>query len=179
VTVEEEQNLTNFEIVRDYILGLSQTWDQTSSRFDITGKDTKYLGTQLVRLSRALNSVAESVEETYRVMDAVLLGPSERQTVLITFPPENGQPPPPMLVEELLSWVSRFPALIKQGGRRGVLAIRPVAERLQTLVDAASRADIKHVAFKRIRVRRSLEELASQIEQVAQLASQVADAPRA
>src|SRR5262249_41325883 len=62
VTVEEEQNLTNFEVVRDYILGLSQTWEQTKQRFNITGTDTKYLGTQLVRLSRALNSVAESVE---------------------------------------------------------------------------------------------------------------------
>jgi hypothetical protein len=126
--------------------------------------------------------VAESVEETYRVMDAVLLGPSERQTVLIDFPREGGETAPPMLVEELLSWVARFateegPALIKEGGRRGVLAIQPVAVRLQRLVDAASRADVKHVAFKRVRVRRALEELASQIEQVARLANQLADAP--
>jgi hypothetical protein len=184
VTVDEEQNLTNFEVVRDYITSLFATWQETRSRFNISGTDTKYLGTQLVRLSRALNSVAESVEESYRVMDAVLLGPSERQTVSITFPSQNGQQPP-MTVDELLSWVARFsmeeaPMLIKEGGRRGVLAIKPLAERLQGLVAAAAHADIKHVAFSRVRVRRALEELASQLEQVAQLANQVADAaPRA
>jgi hypothetical protein len=60
-----------------------------------------------------------------------------------------------------------------------VLAIQPVAVRLQRLVDAASRADVRHVAFNRVRVRRALGELASQIDQVARLANQLADAPRA
>jgi hypothetical protein len=206
VTVEEEQDLTNFEVIRDYVSGLDATWRENRTKF--TGNGSRYLGTQLVRLARALNSVAESVEETYRVMDAVLLGPSERQTVEINFPAQiqidgrteylltddKGRPirdaqgnlvePPSMVVEELLSWVERFateegPTLIREGGRRGVQAIEPVAVRLALLVKAASQISIRHIAFTRTRVRRALSELADQLKEVADLAQQVADTPPA
>jgi hypothetical protein len=178
VTVDEEQRATNFEVVSDYIDGLLQTWQENRAR--LGGVGTQALGTQLVRLSRALNSVAEGVLEVYQVMDAVRLGPGERQTVLITFPPASGESP--LFVEDLLAWVARFageegPALVRDGGRRGVLAIRPVAERLHTLLEAAARAEVEHVAFSRVRVRRALSELAGQLRLVAQLAARVTGAP--
>jgi hypothetical protein len=184
VTVEEEQNLTNFEVIRDYVDGLNTTWKENRTKF--TSGDSRYLGTQLVRLERTFNSVAESVEEVYRGMDAVLLGESERRTVPINFEghlievaPGVQVTPPSMTVEELLSWVERFatdegPSLIREGGRRGVQAIKPVAKRLTELVKAASQIKIlPHAAFNGARVSRALSELAAQLEEVANLAQQI------
>lgn len=178
VTVAEEQRLTDFFVLRDYVTSLHATWNDNRDSF--TGGDRRFLGTQLVLLSRALNSVAESVDETYRVMDSVMLGPAERQTVRIDFPPdEQGNRAPSLLVEELLSWVGRFatdegPTLMQQGGRPGVEAVRPIAGQLQRLVESAARADAPHIAFSRTRVRRALRELASQLGQVERLASELA-----
>jgi hypothetical protein len=173
VTVDDELIATNFRVIKDYITGLKAPWD--ASRGGFSGGDTQFLGTQLVLLSRAFNSVAESVDEVYRVMDSVYLGASERQTVRIPLPPENDQPQS-ILVEDLLNWVARFatdegPTLVQQGGRPGVASIRPIAERLQGIVEAAAQANVSHVAFSRDRVRRSLRELAAQIGQVKQLVS--------
>lgn len=174
VTVDDERIATNFRVIKDYITGLQAPWDDNRKAF--AGGDTQFLGTQLVLLSRAFNSVAESVDEVYRIMDSVYLGASERQTVRIPLPDENGQPQS-ILVEDLLNWVARFateegPTLAQQGGRPGVLSIRPIAERLQGIVETAANvdaADVNHVAFSRDRVRRALRELAAQIGQVKQL----------
>jgi hypothetical protein len=195
ITVEEEQNLTNYLVVRDYVEGLFTTWSGESGfRRRFGGGEARFLGTQLVLLARALSVVAESVEEAYNTMDAVFLGPAERQTVRIDFPATiridnreepistdaQGQPlqPPSMTVDELLSWVLRFatdegPRLIQEGGRRGVAAIQPTAGRLQRLVLGASQANVQHVGFGRIRVRRSLIELAAQLGQVERLAREL------
>ncbi|HWQ31856.1 MAG TPA: carboxypeptidase regulatory-like domain-containing protein [Blastocatellia bacterium] len=189
-TVEEEQNLTNYFVVRDYIFGLEEAWSGAGGfRSQFTGK-SKFLGTQLVLLSRALSVVAESVDEVSLTMDSVFLGPSERQTVRINFPakikinnhdediiPGQPGPPPSMLVSELLGWVERFateegPTLVQDGGRIGVNSIQPTAERLQRLVLGAARTSlVSHIGFNRQRVRRSLDELASQLGEVAQLAA--------
>jgi hypothetical protein len=191
-TVEEEHNLTNYFVVRDYIFGLEEAWSgEGGFRDQFTGA-TKFLGTQLVLLSRSLSVVAESVTEVSLTMDSVFLGPSERQTVRINFPAKiriNGQdediipgqpgPAPAMLVSELLGWVERFaaeegPALVQEGGRIGVTSIQPTAGRLQRLVlGAAQTTLVSHIGFNRQRVRRSLDELASQLGEVAQLAAGV------
>jgi hypothetical protein len=177
ITVDEEQNLTDFLVIQDYVIGLQTTWEKFRDQF----AGTKFLGTQLVLLERALSSVSESVEETYRVMDSVFLGPAERQTVRIEFTqplPGESEPPPPMFVEELLSWVSRFatvegPTLIQDGGKRGVEAIGEIGDLLQQLVLAASEADVPHVGFSRKRVRRSLRDLHTQIRLVKDLADEL------
>lgn len=171
VTVEDEQIATNFQVIKDYVEGLKATW--VAQRKGFADGNTQFLGTQLVLLSRALNSVAESVDEVYQIMDSVYLGSSERQTVRIPLPDENGQSQS-ILVEDLLNWVARFaaeegPALVRQGGRPGVTAIRPIAQRLHKIVEAAAEAEVDHVAFSRDRVRRSLRELAAQIGQVERL----------
>jgi hypothetical protein len=168
-------------------------WNTFKGQFTSTDTSPKALGTQLVLLSRALSVVAESVDETNLVMDSVFLGPNERQTVLITFPRQvqiegrlvpiltnsPGQPPPPMVVDELMSWVGRFakeeaPQLIQEGGKRGVEAILPIAERLERLVTGAAQPGAStHIGFSRQRVRRSLIELANQLGQVRRFATEL------
>lgn len=190
ITVDEERSLTDFLVVRDYIVGLEKTWEVFRDEF----ANTRFLGTQLVLLARGLSTVAESVDETVRAMDSVLLGPAERQTVLITFPAaivlddrqvpvlEDGSVPPPILVDDLLTWVARFagsegPTLIQDGGKRGVELIEQIADRLSRLVLAASQAQVPHIGFTRERVRRALEELALQLAQVARFARELDGQP--
>jgi hypothetical protein len=134
-TVEEEQNLTNFRILSDYMTSLRQSWIN-NRQFFVRPAQQPFYGTQLVLLSRGLNVVAESVEEVRFTMDSVMIGPAERQTLEIRFPatvplPPHAPTPPvfnsqgllvqqpdpindplvngqPMFVEELLTWVSSF-----------------------------------------------------------------------
>jgi SdrD B-like domain len=192
ITVEEEQNLTNFFVVRDYVEGLFTTWTTFKRQFTSTDTNPKALGTQLVLLSRALSVVAESVDETNAVMDSVFLGPNERQTVIITFPrqvqierrlvpilSDTPGEPPPMVVDELMSWIGRFakdeaPQLIQEGGKRGVEAILPITERLERLVIGAAQPGAStHIGFSRQRVRRALLELANQLGQVRRFATEL------
>lgn len=134
-TVDEELNFGNFLIVKDYIVSLRQSWSDFLSVQ--LGGGGAFVGTQLVLLSQALSVMAESVRETYRIMDLVFLGPQERQSVFIdftkaranasdlprcnpdkiAFPLPDGtgysiqdtlQLVPPMDLERLLSWAMRF-----------------------------------------------------------------------
>jgi len=82
-TVDEERNYGNFLIIRDYIVSLRQSWQDYVS-LQMAGGGS-FIGTQLVLLSQALSVMAESVRETYRIMDLVFLGPEERESVLIDF----------------------------------------------------------------------------------------------
>lgn len=91
-TIDEEQNLTNFIILVEYVLSLKTSWDTQRGFFTRTGKTEPFFGTQLVLVSRALSVVAESVQEVYAAMDSVFVGPAERQVVELTFPAEPGQP---------------------------------------------------------------------------------------
>ncbi|MCU0525851.1 MAG: hypothetical protein MUF72_13595 [Elainella sp. Prado103] len=132
-TVEEERNFGNFLTIQDYVISLRQSWNQFIS-IQASGAGA-FIGTQLVLLSQALSVMAESVRETYRIMDLVFLGAEERQSVLIdfslakatdlpigtpaniAFPLPDGtgysiddtrQLKPPMDLERLMSWVMSF-----------------------------------------------------------------------
>jgi hypothetical protein len=128
--VDEEQNFSNYLIIKDSLLSIRDSWNA----FNADTGGGAYIGTQLVLLSQALSVVAESVQETYRIMDSVFLGPAERQAVWIDFAKarqnsqnikgkENDSDPafplpdgtqysigetkqlkPPMTIEKLLSW---------------------------------------------------------------------------
>lgn len=194
-TVDEEQNYSNYLIVRDYIISLKTSW----SEYIGDSQAGLSLGTQLVLLSQALSVVVESVQEVYRIMDLVFLGPAERQSVFIDFTkvkdrehdatiafklPDNSdymvtslyELQPPMSVEGLLDWALRFgrdegPALAKAGGKLGIKnAIAGTAERLMKLTLAASYANVHNTAFQREGVRRALRDLAFQLYQVQRLA---------
>ncbi len=199
-TVDEERNFGNFLIVKDYIVSLRQSWNDFLSVQ--LGGGGAFVGTQLVLLSQALSVMAESVRETYRIMDLVFLGPEERQSVFIDFTKAkaNNIPPgiafplpdgtgysveqtlqltPPMDLERLLSWTTRFateegPTLAKSGGKLGIAkVIAKTAEKLMILLQAASFVPVRNSAFRRAGVLRALRDLAFQTYQVQRLAKEL------
>jgi len=137
LTVEEERNFTNFLILVDYTTSLLQTWFAQRSFIERNDVANKFLGTQLVRLSQALNVIVESVHEAYDAMDSVFFGPEERDVTEIEF---DGQPR--ITVAELLSWVEHFageeaPQLLEDSGKDGVDAVKATLVQLKALVEAA------------------------------------------
>src|SRR5215510_10692923 len=184
-TIDEEQNLTNYLIVADNAISLRFTWDQQKKFFDLDATDV-FLGTQSVQLSRALAVVAESVEETYFVMDSVFLGSAERQVLELHF---DGSDLPAIFLGDLLSWVEMFatdegPRLIRDGGKDGVIeAFSKTADKLFRLVDATKTLSDQGgeglpASFRTARVTRALGELADQLENVSDLAEQIRREPQ-
>jgi hypothetical protein len=126
-TVDDETNVTNFRIVVDYANSLWNGWSN-SIPFFVNFRNTPFLGTQLVIISRQLGVVSEAVDELRFVLDSVFIGPSERQTVVIDFQ-ALGHPMfndvPPIFLEDLLAWMQSFvaeeaPAVIQSGGKFGL-----------------------------------------------------------
>jgi hypothetical protein len=171
-SIEDEQNLTNFLVVRDYVNSLEASWQTFEPSF--LGGAENYLGTQLILLQRNLSVIAESVSEVSFAMDSVFLGQAERLTVRIEFPANIA---PPMYVADLLTWVETFATgegtqIIQEGGKIGVRAIVQPLQRLRDLV-RNSDGRIRHPGARHPRVRRTLEELASQLAEAARLAATV------
>jgi hypothetical protein len=165
-TIEDEQDLTNFIILVDYVSGLLQTWTAQRQYFDrlphpaVPGYQP-YFGTQMVLLSRALAVVGESVQEIYFTMDSVFLGPAERQTLQLSYagsfqvpivPVPSAPPltasrvfPPstsPLFLAELLDWIDRVasdegPRLIQDAGKDGVAALNPTLDQLRAFARGA------------------------------------------
>jgi len=180
-TVDEEQNVTNFRILSDYMTSLAQSW-ANDVKFLQLGTTTPFFGTQLVLLSRQLSVVSESVDEVRFTLDSVFIGPAERQTTQINFP---GSPAPPsMFFEDLLTWVQSFaseegPRLIQEGGKLGVQqSFQPVVLQLLTLVQGATYPQpTNRVALPRgyatQRVKRAMQELTSQLTELNRLAGTI------
>jgi hypothetical protein len=178
-TVEDEQNVTNFRIVSDYVTSLAQSWLNNLQFFGLTTV-TPFFGTQLVLLSRQLSVVAESVNEVRFTLDSVFIGPAERQTLQIRFSPSDD--PPPMFLEDLLTWIDSFaaeegPRVIQDGGKFAVgESFGPIATELQALVRLAEHpANARQLprGYRTARVQRSLEELADQLQQLVDLAAPI------
>jgi hypothetical protein len=132
-TIADEQNLTNFLILVDYVTTLYATWVSQKPYFSRTpAKGVEpFFGTQLVLLSRSLAVVAESVQEVTFALDSVFLGAAERQAILLVFRDHSS-----LFVAELLDWVDRVatvegPALIQDGGKDGVTAFVPTLKKLR------------------------------------------------
>ena len=202
-TVDEEQNYSNFLIIKDYLVSLQSSWNN----FVEDSGGGAFIGTQLVLLSQALAVAAESVQEVYQIMDLVFLGPNERDAVEIDFtkandsdyedensrddfafalPDGTGYPTdqlaklvPSMSIEELLQWVWIFateegPSLARAGGKLGISeVIAHTAEKLMILVQAASFTPVRNTAFQREGVKRALRDLAFQLYRVQYLAEEV------
>ena len=138
LTVDDERNFTNFLIVVECATSLRETWRAQIPFIDRNSTVEKFLGTQLVRLSQALNVIVESVREAYDAMDSVFFGPDEREVAVIH--PGDGEPP--ITVAELLSWVEHFASvearqLIADSGKDGVNEVKATLEQLTDLVDSA------------------------------------------
>jgi hypothetical protein len=175
-TIEEEQDLTDFLTLVDYVNSLFQSWTAQRQFFDRSSTAEPFLGTQLVLVSRQLAVASESVREVYYSMDSVFLGAAERQTIELLFT----QPPrPPLFVSELLAWVEQFtgeegPQLIRDAGKAGVKAFFPTIDRLHEAVrdsrippQSQSRLP---AGYRTARVQRSLAELEVHLKRTADLA---------
>lgn len=203
-TVEEERLLTNAEIIIDSVIALRTAWIGKRDFFDRRNTSKRYLGTQLVLLSRQLSVVAESVREAYAAMDSVFFGPNEREATDIHFInfersatdckeiPGSETDVAPLTMGDLLDWVETFaaqegPQLLQEGGKDGVLAFRATLARLTKWIAAAhdfSRDGDKErkgkapASFFTSRVQRALGEIEKQLQTTSQLARGISRAIR-
>ena len=181
-TIQEEQNLTNYLVLADYVLSLKRSWDAQSRFFDRSDTDG-YLGTQLVLLSRAMGTLVESVYEARDAMDSVFLSEGERQTISLDLPGGGG----PITIAELLAWAERFgseeaPRLIREGGKGGVRALRPTIDEIRGLSRLAwessqQRSQNPVKGFHTPRVQRTWEEMTKHSDRIYHLVSQIAGTP--
>lgn len=172
-TIAEEQNLTNFRIIADQVIGLQRSWGTLADYFRPDGTD-KFLGTQMVLLSRALNVVAESVQELEFKFDSVWIGEAERQTTLL----DSG-----LTIAELLDWVRDFTGgkaqdMIREAGKDGVIALQPTLEQLHGLVNAAWQQSLQpsnnpQPGFHQDRIRTGWQELTLHLREAVRLAGQI------
>jgi hypothetical protein len=201
-TIDDEQNFTNYLILVDYVLGLNQSGNSQKQFFTRNGVQgaEPYFGTQLVLLSRALDVVAQSVQDVYFTLDSVFLGAAERQTISLDFSgatvtvPVNGTPQSftfptgtsSLFVAELLDWVQRassdeLPRLLQDAGKDGLPSLTSILDNLRKFVRAAL---IKQLGgaqdspglppgYRTPRVQRALQELADQLDETLRLASQI------
>jgi hypothetical protein len=178
--VADEEDITNFRIIVDYMTSLLQTWINNRKFFDLGSTSDAFFGTQLVLISRQLSVVLETVNEVRFAMNSVFIGPSERQTLLIQFNDPNRFKP--MFVEDILGEVDRFageegPRLVQDGGKLGVRNnVVPVVDYLQDLVKQARHpANLKDLpdGFRTARVKNALGDLHDQLKELHRLAKPV------
>jgi hypothetical protein len=186
-SVEDEQILTNFRILADYMTALAQSWVNnlgffTTSTKSTGGEQTPLFGTRLVLLSRQLSVIAESVDEVRFALDSVFIGPAERQTLELQL--KFGQPlnESSMSVEDILSWVASFakeegPHVIQEGGKYAVQnAFAPQVKMLHDLVAAAldpQNKDKLPGAYYSGRVKVAWQQMAVQLEHLLYLAAPI------
>jgi hypothetical protein len=181
--VQDEQDLSNFRILSDYVTSLAQSWLGNRQFFDPNGKQ-RFLGTQLVLLSRQLSVVAESVDEVRFTLDSVFIGPAERQTLKLNF--GNGAATDALFIEDFLSWVQNFatgegPQLIQDGGKLAVTnSFLPIAGKLSALARAALKRRLNPKlphGFFTARVQRAMQQLAIDLQALVSLADPIQRQP--
>jgi hypothetical protein len=175
-SVEDEQDITNFRILSDYLTSLAQSW-VNNLKFFGAGSDQAFLGSQLVLLSRQLSVVADTVDEVRFTMDSVFIGAAERQTLRLKF--TDGTQ---LFIEDLLSWIQTFskdegPQLIQNSGKLGVGdGFLPIVRNLCELVaqahDPASQGHLPD-GYRTRRVQNSLDDLETQLKELARLGGEV------
>ena len=187
-TVQDEQNVTNFRIVTDYLTSLAISW-LNNLRFFGLKTDAPFFGTQLVLLSRQLSVVAEKVNEVRFTLDSVFIGPADRQTLQIDF----ASVAQPMFLEDLFTWIDSFaseegPRLIAEGGKFAVSqSFVPIATQLQQLAQGLLGNAFQQggsgqptnfgqlpPGFRTFRVQNSVKDLADSLQQLVSLATPIA-----
>jgi hypothetical protein len=179
-SIEDEQDITNFRVISDYMTSLMQSWKANREFFFVGRPDTPaFFGTQLVLISRQLNVIAETVDEVRFALDSVFIGPNERQTLLLRFADHDF---PPMFLEDVLQEIEKFvedegPRLLRDGGKISVTNnILPVVKSLKKMIEHArdpeNRKELPD-GFKTVRVRRTLDDLRDQLGELIKLTDQV------
>ena len=178
-SIEDEQDITNFRVISDYMTSLLQSWIANRDFFRVIPKDQAFFGTQLVLISRQFNVIAETVNEVRFALDSVFIGPNERQALLLKFKDHSL---PPMFLEDVLEEVEGFasdegPRLLRDGGKISVKNnILPVVRSLERLIKGAhDPQDPKSLpdGFRTARVRHALDDLLAQLGDLAKLTEQV------
>jgi hypothetical protein len=183
-TIPDEQNLTNYIILVDYVIGLRNSWQSQKAYFARSGPGNAepFFGTQLVLLSRALDVVAQSVKDVYFAMDSVFLSAAERQTLLLDFTSLGEEGEASLFVAELLDWVERaaseeLPAQLQDSGKDAIGTMKHVVQKLHKFVRAAI---LPHQPLKGLppgyrtpRVQRALRELSDQLGETYKLAEKI------
>ncbi len=178
-SIEDEQDITNFRVISDYMTSLMQSWIANREFFFLDPDRQAFFGTQLVLISRQLNVIAETVEEVRFVLDSVFIGPNERRTLLLKFEDHTF---PPMFLEDVLEEIESFvkdegPRLLRDGGKISVKNnILPVVKSLKDMVIQARDPQDKNKlpdGFRTARVRHSLDDLRDQLGALIRLTEQV------
>lgn len=178
-SVEDEQNITNFRVISDYMTSLLGTWIANGRYFELkVTKAPAFLGTQLILMSRQFNVIVETVNELRFTLDSVFIGPNERQQLLLDF----GSTLPSMYLEDVLREIETFmsdegPRLIRDAGRIGIRQnLMPVIETYIEMVTAAkspgNHSEIPD-GYYTARVQNALDDLKTQLSYVQALATQV------
>lgn len=175
-TIDEELHLTKFHTAVNYIDMLLMAWHTQRSLFDRTGTDGS-LATQGTLLERSLSVILESVQELYRAMNSVFVGPSEREVIRLEIEDQS-----PITVAELLDWVEHVAErgfdILRVGGKDGVIhGLAPTLERLATALQEVSEAidgdDIPSEGLKTERVKVGFRDLSNQVRAAANLAAEI------
>jgi hypothetical protein len=178
-SVGDEQDITNFRVISDYLTSLMQSWIANRNFFRLGTKAPAFFGTQLVLISRQFTVISETVNEVRFALDSVFIGPNERQALLLEF---TDPALAPMFLEDVLNEVESFasdegPRLLRDGGKISVTNnILPVVQSLQNLVEEAHEPlniDVLPDGFRTARVRNSLDDLNDQLEALVVLIQQV------
>jgi len=179
-SVGDEQNLSNYRILADYVTSLAQSWINNVSFLGLNTPNP-FFGTQLVLLSRQLSVVSELVNEVRFTLDSVFIGPNERQTIKLNFPPMTRLQA--IFLEDLLSWIQNFsaeegPRLIQDGGKFGVQntftpVVRQLMSYLANMPNSPSPANPLPAAFFAPRVKLAKEDLIDQLQELIALAAPI------
>jgi hypothetical protein len=177
-TIADEQDITNFRVISDYMTSLMQSWIANRRFFVISPRTPAFFGTQLVLISRQFNVIAEAVNEVRFSLDSVFIGPNERQMLLLKF---AGHTYPSMYLEDVLEEVDSFvsdegPRLLRDGGKISVTNnILPVVKELRDMIRQTRDQRDRDVprGFKTARVRRSMDDLHGQLDALIKLTEQV------
>jgi hypothetical protein len=175
-SVSDEQDVTNFRIIVDYINAILNSWTN-SIRFFLTMK-SPFLGTQLVWIQRQLGVVNEAVEEVRFVMDSVFVGPAERETIWLTnLVDEKNCKLPDITLEALLSWIQSFvtnegPDIIQAGGKFAIgedfqQMVHQLHRYTYALIHFAKHSHDTAVGTKRVEV--ALKKLSKQLHELCEM----------
>jgi hypothetical protein len=141
-SIDDEQNVTNFRIVADYLTSLAQSW------LDYVG----FFGSMVVQVSRQLSVVAESGSQVRFTLDSVFVGPAERQTMSL-------------LLNCIRDFASKEgPALLQEGGLAAFDRFAQAANRL------ADRVHLALCGSNAPQVRQTIERLDHALGELADLA---------
>lgn len=180
-TIADEQNLTNYLIVVDYLIGLNNSWINEKKYFARSGTQAQpYFGTQLVLLSRSLDVVSQAVKDVEFAMDSVFISAAERQTTLLDFTSIDSESS--LFIAELLDWVDRavsveLPAQLQDSGKDAIYTVTQVAGDLHRFVRTAiiPNQPLKGLppGYRTPRVQRALRLLAESLSETLRLAGQI------